>query len=232
MGLTGDMLAEIEDEPADDIRVGVKYTCVRVGDRIGVAHTLFDPGHCKTPAGAGELVGKRVAHLALSDNTVEACIGTASINAQLPPVQSTSGENIFKRILAMAPDFEKIAVVGEFPFVKRLDPERTYAFEKRNVSGYLSAEREEEIIPKCGLVIITGCAFSNHTLEKLLAISKGYTMVIGPTTPLSHLLLDGGADLLAGIRCGNGKIIKMIEQGGGTRDFIGYCDNVILEREG
>jgi len=198
MGLIEDVLSGIEDRPVDELRVGIKYTCVRIGKRIGVAHTLFTPGHCRSPINVGDLAGKKAAHLALSDNLVEACIGTAAINALLPPVLGAGSGNIFKRILAMASDFSKIGVVGEFPFVRKLDPERTFAFEKRNVPGYLPAEKEAEIIPQCDLVIITGCAFSNHTLERLLAASNGYTMVIGPTTPLSPVLFDHGADLLAG----------------------------------
>jgi len=230
MGLTEDILSGIEDRPAEDIRVGIKYTCARVGGQIGVAHTLYSPGHAGSPVGVGKLAGVKVAHLALSHNPVEACIGTAAINAQLSPDPGASGENIFKRIVAMAPDFRKIGVVGEFPFVKELDPVKTFAFEKREVPGYLPMERESELIPECDLVIITGCAFSNHTLEDLLRISNGYTMVIGPTTPLSPVLFDHGAHLLAGIRAHDRTIVEMIGQGGGTHDFIGYCDNIIWER--
>ena len=230
MGLTEDVLSGIEDGPAEDIRVGIKYTCARVGGRIGVAHTLYTPGHCKTLAGAGELAGTKVARLALSEDPVEAVIGTAAINAQLSPSLAASNENIFKRILEMAPEFRKIGVVGEFPFVKKLDPVRTFAFEKREVPGYLPVEKEEELIPECDLVIITGCAFSNHTLENLLRISNGYTMVIGPTTPLSPVLFKYGAHLLAGIRTHDKKIMDIIGQGGGTRNFIAFCENIIWER--
>ena len=230
MGLTEEVMSGIEDRPLEDIRVGIKYTCARVGERIGVAHTLFTPGHCKTLAGAGELAGTKVARLALSDNPVEACIGTAVINAQLPPTPGKGGENIFKRILEMASEFRRIGVVGEFPFVKKLDPKMTFAFEQREVPGYLPMERERELIPECDLVIITGCAFSNHTLENLLHISNGYTMVIGPTTPLSPVLFLHGAHLLAGIRATNRKVLDIIGQGGGTRDFIEFCENIIWER--
>jgi len=231
MGLTEDILSGIEDRPVEDVRVGIKYTCARVGGRIGVAHTLYTPGHCKTLAGAGELEGTKVACLALSDDSVEACIGTAAINAQIPPTLGAGGGNIFKSILEMAPEFRRIGVVGEFPFVKKLDPERTFAFEEREVPGYLPMEREGEMIPECDLVIITGCAFSNHTLENLLRISNGYNMVIGPTTPLSPVLFDYGAHLLAGVRTSDVRVMDIIGQGGGTRDFSAFCENIILERD-
>ena len=231
MGLTEDLLATVEDVPVRDVRVGAKYTCVGIGDRLGVCHTLFEPGNYRTPAGAGQLAGRKLARLAMSDDPLEGCIGTAAVNALLNPARSESDENIFHRILAMAPDFERIGVVGEFPFVGKLDPERTAAFEQRDVPGYLAADMEEEVIPQCDLVVITGCALANNTLGRLLSISSGYTMVIGPSTPLSPVLFDHGADLLAGVCVDDARVMDIIGQGGGARDFIGLCRNVIMERE-
>lgn len=230
MGLTEDVLAKVEDRPVEDIRVGVKYTCVKAAGEIGVAATV-EEGSCASPEDAGELVGKRVAHLAASSNPPEASIGAAAINARLDVGPATEGGNIFDRILKIAGEFRRIGVVGCFPFVPELPEEKTFPFERRQIPGFLPEEREDELIPECDLVVITGSAFCNHTLEHLLGISRGYTMVIGPSTPLAPVLFEYGADLLAGMTAFGKRTMEIIGQGGGTKDFGGYAVNVVMKRE-
>ena len=174
------------------------------------------------------MVGSKVAGLISSDRLIEASIGAAAINAQLVPKGKIKEGNVFKMILEMAGRFESVAVVGRFPFIGQLDGS-VYVFEKKPIPGCLPASRADELLPKCDLVIITGSAFINKTLEHLLEISNGYTMVIGPSTPLSPVLFDFGADLLAGISSGDENVLDIVGQGGGTRDFKRVVDNVIME---
>ncbi len=227
MGLTEDILSEVDTKPIDDIRIGIKYTGVIVDNRVGVGRTIYD--QCETPLKVGNLIGTKAADLICSEKTIEASIGCAAINAQLTPGGKIDKGNIFERIIKMAEDFKTIGVVGRFPFVNKITG-NVYVFEKNPIPGCLPASKADELLPKCDLVVITGSAFVNKSLEHLLEISGGYTMVIGPSTPLSAVLFEFGADLLAGIHCENRSVLDVVGQGGGTRDFSRMVDNIIMEK--
>jgi len=50
------------------------------------------------------------------------------------------------------------------------------------------------------VVGITGTSFINHTVERLLELSKNsFTVILGPTTPLSPVLFDYGVDVISSI---------------------------------
>jgi uncharacterized protein (DUF4213/DUF364 family) len=228
MGLTESVLGLIADKPAGAVSVGARYTAVRVGDRVGVARTMRVDA--QEVSDLDELAGKKLAHLILSEDPIEASIGAAAINAQTLPRGNLSSGNIFKKIIKMAGRFDSIGVVGWFPFVRHLEG-TVHVFEKRPREGCLPSSEAEIILPGCDLVVITGSAFVNRTLERLLKISNGFTMVIGPSTPLSPVLFEYGAGLLAGIISNSEHIMEIVGHDGGTKDFIGFADSVIMEPE-
>jgi len=226
MGLTESVLGLIADKPAGAVSVGARYTAVRVGDRVGVARTMYVDS--QEVLDVNELANRKLAHLILSDNPTEASIGAAAINAQTVPGGNLSSGNIFKKIIQMSGSFESIGVVGWFPFVRHLEG-TVHVFEKSPREGCLPASEAEAILPGCDLVVITGSAFVNKTLERLLQISNGHTLVIGPSTPLSPVLFEFGADMLAGIISNADHIMEIVGHDGGTKDFIGFADSVIME---
>jgi len=75
------------------------------------------------------------------------------------------------------------------------------------------------VIPNSDLVIITGSTLVNKSLErhlKLSQVSDAYTIIMGPATPLTDVLFDYGADVLAGIEITDPKsILRKITQSGG-----------------
>ncbi len=228
MALMEDILSEVDSKPIDDIRVGIKYTGVMVEKRVGVARTIYN--QCETPLKVGNLIGKEIAHLIYSEKTLEVSIGCAAINAQIKPRGKIKKGNVFEKIIKMAENFNSIGVVGLFPFVNKING-NVYVFEKKSIPGCLPTSKADDILPNCDLVVISGSAFINKSLEHLLKISGGYTMVIGPSTPLSTVLFDFGANLLAGVYCKNQSVLDIIGQGGGTRDFIRIVDNIIMENQ-
>jgi len=233
MSLTDEIINSIEAKPVDDVRVGLKYTAVEVKERIGLAYN-FSNSFMEPLKSAGQLIWKDLTHLAKSWNFIEASIGCASINASLKPNRYKKME-IFGHILRLAEDYERIGIVGCFPFVGELKSKakakgkEVYVFERKPMRGVLPDAAEEELLPKCDLVIISGSTFVNKTLERLLEISEGYTLVIGPTTPLTPILFDHGADLLAGVLCKNEKALKIVSQGGGTKEFGNVVEDVVME---
>ncbi|MDD2665737.1 MAG: DUF364 domain-containing protein [Methanocellales archaeon] len=220
-----DILSSIEEEPADDIRVGLKYTAVRIRDRVGLAYTF--PEFSSPPKNVGNLIGTNTLPLAKSWNLTEASIGTASINALLNP-ENYKVMNVSNHILAIAQSYDKIGIVGRFPFIDSLGKD-AFVFERRPIHGALPDTAAETLLPKCDLVVISGSAFVNKTLQRLLEISNGYTFVIGPTTPLTPLLFEYGADVIAGAIVHDAeKALEIISQGGGTRSLKGAVKFVCM----
>ena len=124
--------------------------------------------------------------------------------------------NIVDRILAIAHNYDKIGVVGRFPFIDSLGKD-VFVFERRPMQGELPDTAAETLLPKCDLIVISGSTFVNKTLQRLLELSNGYTFVIGPTTPLTPILLEYGADVIAGAIVNDAeKALEIVSQGGGT----------------
>jgi len=229
MGLVDKVLLEIDDRPVERVEAGAAFVGVKIGSRIGLAHRVeySDEIPCKLD----KYLGTKITPLIYSDNLFECALATAAINAQLE-VNNFKKDNIFNKILQLAPKYETIGVVGKFPIITQLKAQgkSVYAFEKIPLAGFLPVAREEELLPKCDLVLITGTAFVNKTLERLLEICSGYTMVIGPTTPLSKALFKFGADELAGIIANDDTVLDVIAQGGGTKEFKKLVKRVTIEK--
>lgn len=59
---------------------------------------------------------------------------------------------------------------------------------------------EDEYLPQCDIVVITGSSIVNGTLPHLLELcEKAYTILVGPSVPQCEALLDFGIDRLAGL---------------------------------
>jgi hypothetical protein len=228
MQLIDEIINSIEPEPVTDIRVGLKYTAVKVNKRIGLAYN-FSESFMPPLKDAGSLIGKKLVNLSRSWNFIEASIGCAAINALLKP-KVYQKMNIFDHILRTSTRYERIGIVGSFPFVSRLKGKEVYTFEKKPLQGALPDTAEEELLPKCDLVIISGSTFVNKSLQRLLEISNGYTLVIGPTTPLTPILFEWGADLLAGVITKDNEVLQIVSEGGGTKEFSRTVTDVVMEK--
>ncbi len=230
MTLIDDVIATANGGVAHDICVGIKYTAVTVNGRTGLAHTF--PGHRNTPTAVGRLVGRDLIPLVRSDNLVEAAIGAASLNACLPPMTGRR-LNVFDHIVELADNAKRIGIVGDFkPLVRRLNAHGVWplVFEAMPAGGQLPMSAEEDMLPDCDLVVLSGTAVVNHTLEDVLTWSGGYTLVIGPTTPLSPVLFEYGADAIAGVHVvDRGTLLASVSQGGGRRDWGAAVEDVFVE---
>jgi hypothetical protein len=126
------------------------------------------------------------------------------------------GENAFD-VLARKGKNRNLAIVGHFPWIPKLRKiARTlWVIEQRPQEGDLPAEAAEEVLPQADVVGITGTSFINHTIGRLLDLSKNsFVVMLGPTTPLSPVLFDYGVDILAGVKVVEpDKTIRSINQG-------------------
>lgn len=64
----------------------------------------------------------------------------------------------------------------------------------------LSVEKEDELLPLCNIVVITGSTIPNGTLPHVLSLCENaYRVLTGPSVPQCLQLLDFGIDMLAGM---------------------------------
>ena len=91
----------------------------------------------------------------------------------------------------------------------------------------------EDVMPKSDINIITATTLINHTLQRLLELgSNGINIVLGPSTPLSPVLFDFGANILAGLRVNNiNDIVKSITQGVKKFSLLNGTESIYLYKK-
>jgi hypothetical protein len=198
-----------EDAPAREVRVGRFWTAVWSRE-CGLASTTGPGGHthgARFVEDAGSLAGRsalELARLAHSGSSLEAGIGLAAINSLLEVDEACCVELNAGDLLIERGRDKRVALIGHFPFVPALREAAAHlsVLELRPQAGDAGAEEAAVIVPRADVVAITGSAFINHSLEGLLDLCRADAsiVVLGPTTPLSPVLFDYGADVISGTR--------------------------------
>lgn len=216
--------------PVREVRVGISWTGVW-GKHCGLAKTYGIPFvHGNYTRDLGHLTEKttlELAQYAKSWNMVEASIGVAAINSMLKP-KKTIEANAQEIILAKGTG-KKVAVCGAFPFTPQLKKlaKELWVFEMEAsfinpAQGIVNETAAEYIIPESDVVIITGSTLINKSMERLLELArmaKAYTVILGPSTPLSEVLFDYGASLVAGAEVISPEpVLLKLSQSGGMLD--------------
>jgi len=227
------ILEDLISSLSGDIVIREVHTCVFwtavLSKHCGLASTFHEPHPSHRPVkNAGSLTGLptlELAQYARSDSVLEASIGMAAINSVIDIDEARCvRENAFD-VLARKGRNRNVAVVGHFPWIPKLRKiARTlWVIEQRPQEGDLPAEAAEELLPQADVVGLTGTSFINHTVERLLELSKNsFVVILGPTTPLSPILFDYGVDILAGTKVIEpDKTIHSISQGAMFRQVEG-----------
>jgi uncharacterized protein (DUF4213/DUF364 family) len=209
MQLINDLLNSVtNDAPVRNVLIGAHWTTVS-SRGCGMASTVMNP----QPHGEGQVrdagslhlkSAKELAAYLLSENWLEASIGLAALNSLLViPQGKITAVNAFK-VVAEKGIGKHVAVFGHFPYLSdiRASARRLSVFELNPSGDELSLERVPEILPEAEVVAITSNSIINHTLETLLPYvnPQAFSVLIGPSTPLSPVLFEAGFDLLAGVR--------------------------------
>ena len=145
----------------------------------------------------------RACRLVRSWDFEEAALGLACINAVLNRAERFSHEenpDAFLRYRDRA-EGRRVAVIGRFQYLEtRLAPIcQLHVLERRPGAGDYPDPACEYLLPEMDMVFITGCTVSNKTLPRLLELSRGaFTVVTGPSTPMTKKLFSFGADALCG----------------------------------
>jgi len=211
----------------NDVRVGISWTGVH-GKYGGVSKTYGIPiAHGNYTRDMGELTSKTTLELAdyiKSWNLVESSIGVAAINSMFKP-KGKKGVNAQDIIIEESKN-KKVTMVGKFP---KIDEIRSVAKELwvlesdqsliNPKEGIITESAAEYVFPGSDILVITGSTLINKGLERYLNLAKNtdaYTIIMGPSTPMSDVLFDYGADMLAGMEILDpAAILRKISQSGG-----------------
>jgi uncharacterized protein (DUF4213/DUF364 family) len=193
-----------------DCLVGLHWTLVR---SVGVGIAMTPPEGERRLSIAGAIRGRpvrEIAALAKSWNWVEATVGLAAINsvinapstmAQIADLRccSDGDGSIFERLL---PEIrgKRVAVIGHFPNLESTAAVcDLHILERRPQPGDYPDPACEYLLPTMDHVFITGSTLINKTLPRLLALGREAKVVlVGPSTPLTPILLRAGVWMLAG----------------------------------
>ena len=127
-------------------------------------------------------------------------LGAAALNAGIIAPQDQP-ELEASRIMAEKGREGETVLVGEFPFTDRLrrQVKTLHLFELRDVPGRAVPEHWDAILGRCRVFGLTGTTLLTRAMaDYLQKAPQAYTIIIGPTTPLSPVLFTYGADVLAG----------------------------------
>ena len=237
--LIDDIHKAIEDKAkksgkVEEIVVGLSYTGVKLENGCGVAYTLRE-GTCCFVENAGSLAEKSVAELAklaMAPEPVKASIGVATINA-LIEVEDYETGNPLDYIEITKNDV--VGMVGFFaPLIKEIreKAKQLYIFERKEIEGAYPDWAIYKLLPECDIVIVTGVAVINKTIDMILNLAKSAkeVCVLGASTPLLfEVFKKYGVTMLGGIKIVNPKqVMRIIKEGGGIRNFGSAVEKIII----
>jgi uncharacterized protein len=210
--------------------IGLTWTAIE-SKFVGLSHT-YKTSEIIDIENAGELTSCTISDLTkriLSWKPLEASIGVAAINSLIEPHGKKGNVKAFIKKKARG---KTVTFIGRFPFYDEISPiaKKSYLLEINPTGNELPTFACEEILPKSDVNVITGTSLINHSLQRLLELGQnGINIVLGPTTPLSPVLFDFGADVLAGIKVTNKKeLVKSITQGVRRSKLINGLEPVCL----
>lgn len=229
-----DILSSVDrDYEVSDVRTCVFWTAV-TSFRCGLASTLagsIPPSEEHQVESAGNLLpagAKELAALSRSSRILEASIGLAAVNSALPIDESFCVDLNAEEEIRSRGEEKKVAVIGHFPFVKRLreKTKELWVFELpgRGRPGDITSDAVESLLPQAEVVAITSTTLINHTLGRILNLTApdAYKIMLGPSTPLSPILFDHGFDGLSGsIVVDRDRVLNCISQGANFRQVRG-----------
>ena len=232
MKILDDLLATLrQGEVVKDIRQGPFQTAV-LTHSCGLASTPHDYGYHQGDASvreAGTLIEKealKVAQMAYSSSLLEAAIGMATINSLLEVDEGRCVSLNARDLLAEKGKGKKVALIGHFPFIPELRrvSKELWVIEQHPREGDFAEGEAESLVPQADVVGITGTAFTNHTIERLLNLCRpeAYVVILGGTAPLSPVLFDYGVDAISGTKVVNPEIVlRCVSQGATFRQIKG-----------
>jgi hypothetical protein len=218
-----------------DCMVGLHWTLIRSPKGIGTAMTLKGGRSENKPASVVGMPLKELAAYVKSWDMGLASLGQAAINSVLnvpDNIMSITGQDFIKTseandanaFVRFLPEMagKNVAVIGHFPGIESLHPICHLSIIERNPqSGDYPDSASEYILPHQDYVFITGTAFINKTMPRLLEVSNhAQVILVGPSVPMTAILFNYGIEALAGMVIRDEKECwQVVREGGKTKAF-------------
>lgn len=188
----------------EGVMVGLNWTCVE-SSHVGMAQTLRGREDVELE-GAGLILGCEARGIAARLRSFELLDASLGLAALCSLVEAKGDRvNAVDYILDLAPG-KTVTCVGRFPFFKEIEKNaaRSFQLEMPHHERKLRPLAAEDVLPLSDLVILSATSLIYKSLQRLLDLSRNaITVVMGPGTPMSDVLFDFGADVLAGTRVVN-----------------------------
>lgn len=245
-------IPNINDIEANKVCMGLGYTGVKLeSGHAGICHTLQTEmmlQGCPVMKSAGTLSTSsaiELAHLSKSWELNKRVVGVATINAlsQIVIEKENTDYQVIDGNLLDNIEIRKndtVVLVGRIrPFIPiiRSKANKVYILERNpmRAQGVLSESASKEIIPKADVVIITGSAIANGTIDYLLDLSQGVREVVlgGPTASLiPYPFFRRGVKVIGGIKVVNAeRLLDIIAEGGGTMQIKPTVKFLIMKQK-
>ena len=227
-----DDLIQSMDHPSAviaEIAVGSHFLGIRADDNgkvlAGLSSTLGAVPTGEERQMVDAMVGKTLgeaADLLKSSRGFSISLGVAALNTSIAAPQHQPDFEASKIMAEKGKDGETV-LVGDFPFTDRLRQQvgTLHLFELQRVAGRTPPDQWDDILGRCSVLGLTGTTLLTRAMATYLEKApQAYTVIIGPTTPLSPVLFSHGADVLAGSQVVSpGPVFDGIRQGMSFREF-------------
>lgn len=190
-----------------ELAVGSHFIGVRAQDKgedcVGLASTLGAVPSDDERRMVREMVGQTVGQAAgqlMSTTGFSISVGAAALNAGIA-VPRHQPDIEASQIMAEKGKGGETVLVGAFPFTDwlRRQVQTLHLFELQKVAGRTPPDQWDAILGRCRVLGLTGTTLLTRAMAAYLdKAPQAYTIIIGPTTPLSPVLFSRGADVLAG----------------------------------
>ena len=224
-----------------DVRIGLGYTAVLLQNgRCGLAYTMQEKEResCCTVVEAGRLAERKASDLVKwlkSSNATARTVALATLNALIELPDAAVDSDILDLLAINTTD--SVGMVGYFGPLVQAIKERSrslHIFERTPIpdDNVLPESRAPELLPECQVVIVTATTLLNRTFDGLLehcTIAREIVL-LGPSTPfLPETFSRRGVTILSGIQVVDApQILRIISEGGGTRQFRGAVRKLTL----
>lgn len=224
-------VSKADGRSIEDVRIGLGYIAVKLDSgACGLAYTFRDeaPEGCCSVREAGTMAGQpaaRIAGWARSLDAISAAVGLATLNALIEPPPGAAEADVAAMLHVTSDDV--VGMVGYFgPLVPvlRERAKTLHIFERRRQrEDVLPDWAAATLLPECSVVVLSATTLLNRTLDTLLEKCRRARSVaiVGPSTPLlPEVFASLNVSLLSGLRVVDaGRILQVVSEGGGTRQF-------------
>lgn len=217
----------VHDEPIDEILRGIHWTAV-VSRFCGLSSTMLrdcaDDHEETEPLLFDEKTAGQLARLSLSSDIGKASLGLAAINSLISIDTDHCTEVNAAEIIMEKGKGKNVSIVGHFPFVDELKDvaKNLWVIEKWQRPGDYPEEDALQYLPQSDVIAISSTTLINHTLEDLLPLcpKSSFTMLLGPTTPMTEVLFKHGIDMISGsLVVDTRRALTYIKQGANFRQL-------------